>query len=57
MYNATYDFAVSLFELFDGYKGNNIAVELIEKNSGVLLRTGIELHDECANYLRPEVSN
>ncbi len=50
LFNATYEVIVSLCEVLDGYN-DIINLELIDKENDLPLRTGIELHDVCEQYL------
>jgi hypothetical protein len=53
LFNVTYDVIYRLMELIDGYYGDsNLKLDLIDKKSNKSLRTGIELHDACFNYLK-----
>lgn len=57
LYNATYEAITAICELFDGYTNDNLQLDLIEKNSNISLKTGIEMHDICADYLKVECPN
>ena len=56
MENAFYDITsgtiCKVMTLIDGYFKENLQLDLIDKKSGESLRTGIELHDRCVDYLR-----
>ncbi len=39
--------------MLDGYN-NHINLELMDKDDNIPLRSGIELHDICAKYIRCE---
>nr|WP_288829976.1 hypothetical protein [uncultured Clostridium sp.] len=52
LYNATYEAISSIFELIDGYTNENLKLDLVEKNSNISLKTGIQMHDKCADYLK-----
>lgn len=54
LYNATYETITQICELLDGYKSDTLQLDLIDRNSKISLRTNIELHDACADYLKWE---
>ena len=55
LYSATYEVIERICELLDGYGGNpRLELDLIDKKSNIPLRTGIELHDDCADYVKWE---
>jgi hypothetical protein len=54
LYSATYEAITSIFELIDGYTNENLKLDLVEKNSNLSLKTGIQMHDKCADYLKWE---
>ncbi len=53
LFNATYEVIASICEVLDGYN-NHINLELMDKDDNIPLRSGIELHDICAKYIRCE---
>lgn len=53
LYDATYEVIVSICTLLDGYN-DKFKLELIDKETLLPLRLGIELHDVCADYLKWE---
>ena len=57
LFNATYEAIVSICELFDGCTNNRLQLDLIDRNSNTSLKTGIQLHDVCASYLKWENSS
>lgn len=54
LYGATYDALYKMCEMIDGYLTDELKLALIDKESGLSLREGIELHDECSFYLEEE---
>lgn len=54
LYNATYEAITDICELLDGYTSDKLQFDIIDKKSNQSLRTGIELHDVCADYLKWE---
>ena len=54
LYNATYETIAQICELLDGYRSDVLQLDLIDQNSNISLRTNIELHDVCADYLKWE---
>lgn len=54
LYSATYEVIASICELLDGYGHPRLELDLIDRKSNKPLRTGIELHDVCADYLKWE---
>ena len=53
LFDVTYDTIYRLMEFIDGYYGTlPCKLDLIDTNSQESLKTGIELHDACASYLR-----
>lgn len=57
LYNTTYEAIVSICELLDGYTSDKLQLDLIDKKSSESIKTGIQMHDVCANYLRWENPN
>ncbi len=57
LYNATYEVITSICELLDGYTSDNLQLDLVDRNSNYSLKTGIQMHDVCASYLKWENSN
>lgn len=57
LYNTTYEAIVSICELLDGYTNDKLQFDLIDRNSSESIKTGIQLHDACANYLKWEKPN
>lgn len=54
LYEATYYALYSVCEFLDGYSGEELGLELVEKGSGITIHSGIEFHDECMTYLKLE---
>ena len=54
LYDVTYDAIYEVLVNIDGYGNRRLNLDLIDKKSKVSLRTGIELHDICADYLKYE---
>ena len=52
LYSASYNALYGFLELIDGYATDAIKVDLIDKETGISMRTNVELHDMCADYLR-----
>ena len=52
LYNTTYEAITSICELLDGYTSDRLQFDLIDKNSNKSLKTGIQMHDVCAGYLK-----
>ena len=57
LYNTTYEAITSICELLDGYTSDRLQLDLIDKNSNKSLKTGIQMHDGCASYLKWEKLN
>lgn len=51
LYNATYEVITSICEVLDGYTNDDMQLDLIDKNSNISLKEGIQMHDVCSNYL------
>ena len=51
-YNITSETICQIMSLLDGYFEENVQLEIIDKESGVSLREGIELHDKCIDFLK-----
>lgn len=54
LYSATYEAITSFCEMIDGYTNDNIKLDLVDVNSSVSLKEGIQMHDRCADYLKWE---
>ena len=54
LYNTTYEAIVSICELLDGYVSDKLQLDLIDRNSSKSIKSGIQMHDVCANYLKWE---
>jgi hypothetical protein len=54
LYDVTYDTICNIMELVDGYKKESLQLDLVLIKSKESLRTGIELHDTCVDYLKCE---
>ncbi|WP_324822881.1 hypothetical protein [Sinanaerobacter sp. ZZT-01] len=52
LYHATYEAITSVFELIDGYTNENLKLDLVEMSKNISLKTGIQMHDKCADYLK-----
>lgn len=48
----TYDTIYMIMELIDGYSNHNLQLDIIDRYTRESIRTGIELHDICADYLK-----
>lgn len=48
----TYDTIVDIMLLIDGYKKDDLVLDIIDRKSLESIREGIELHDTCADYLK-----
>ncbi len=57
LYNVTYEAIISVCELLDGYTNDKLQLDLIDIRSGKSVKTGIEMHDKCADYLKWEKPN
>ena len=52
LYNATYETIVNFCTLIDGYRYElSSKLDLVDKNNKKSLREGIELHDNCEEFL------
>ena len=49
---ATYETICGIMTLIDGYADSDIKLDLIDRETGESMRTDIELHDACEDYLR-----
>lgn len=54
LYNATYEAITSICEMIDGYTNDKLKLDLVDVNSNVSLKEGIQMHDRCADYLKWE---
>jgi len=54
LFNATYEAICDILVLIDGYKNDKLKLDLIDSISKVSLKTGIQMHDMCADYLKYE---
>ncbi|EOS28176.1 MAG: hypothetical protein OSJ53_05060 [Kineothrix sp.] len=54
LYNVTYETITSICEIIDGYTNDKLKLDLIDSNSNVSLKEGIQMHDRCADYLKWE---
>jgi len=52
IYDATYEMTYRIMELLEGYMRDDLKFEIIEENSKICLREGIQLHDICTDYLK-----
>lgn len=52
LYYATYEVIASVCELIDGYTNDRLKLDLIDTNSKKSIKDEIEMHDECAKYIR-----
>lgn len=52
LYDITYDTIVDIMTLIDGYKKDNLVLDIVDRKSLESIREGIELHDTCADYLK-----
>lgn len=52
LYDITFETICDVMTLIDGYGNDNVQLDLIDRKSGESLRTGIELHDKCVDYLK-----
>lgn len=55
LYDVTYKAIYRVMELIDGYANPALKLDLVDITSNKSLRSEIELHDTCANYLKTEV--
>ncbi|MDT2745865.1 hypothetical protein [Vagococcus fluvialis] len=51
-YNLTYETIYKVLELIDGYTTDEIKLDLIDKLSGNSIKSNIQLHDQCALFLK-----
>jgi hypothetical protein len=51
-YNLTYETIYKVLELIDGYTTDEIKLDLIDKLSGNPIKSNIQLHDQCALFLK-----
>lgn len=54
LYDITYETIYNIMVLIDGYTKESLQLDLIERKGKGSLRTGIELHDTCAEYIKYE---
>lgn len=54
LYDISAETIYRIMELIDGYYDDKVQVDLIDKKTKESLRTGIELHDKCVDYLKSE---
>lgn len=54
LYNATFEAICEIMTMLDGYKNDKIRLDLIDCESKLSLKTGIQLHDKCVEYLKFE---
>ena len=54
LYNVTYETITSICEIIDGYTNDKLKLDLIDSNSNVSLKEGIQMHDRCGDYLKWE---
>lgn len=52
LYGVTYETICDMMTLIDGYGPPDIKLDLIDRETGASVGTGIELHDVCEDYLR-----
>lgn len=50
-YEITFDTIYSMLEMIDGYRGNNLGISLVDKESGQIINQDRFLHDRCEEYL------
>lgn len=50
----TYETIYKIMELLDGYNTKKYQYSIIEKSSGDMINSDIQLHDVCADYLKSE---
>ena len=48
----TYDTIFRIMELIDGYRNDGLQLDLIDKNTFESIKNGIELHDQCPEFLK-----
>ena len=51
-YEITSETICCIMTLLDGYKKESVQLDIVDRKSGESLRTGIELHDKCVDYIR-----
>ncbi|OOM11651.1 hypothetical protein [Clostridium saccharobutylicum] len=54
LYDVTYNTIYSIMELIDGYVKDSLELDIIDRKNKESLRTGIELHDTCASFVKYE---
>lgn len=54
LYDVTYETIYNIMELIDGYTKESLQLDIIERVGKKSLRTGIELHDTCSEYIKYE---
>lgn len=52
LYDVTFETICGIMSLLDGYESKSVQLDIIDKATGESLRTGIELHDKCVDYLK-----
>lgn len=52
LYDITYDTIVDIMLLIDGYKKDDLVLDIVDRKSAESIREGIELHDICSDYLK-----
>ena len=51
-YEITFDTIYFMLEMIDGYRGSNLGICLVDKESGQIINQDRFLHDRCEKYLR-----
>ena len=52
LYNATYEVICDICAMIDGYKNTKLSLDLIDNKSKLSIKSGIQLHDKCAEYIK-----
>lgn len=54
LFSLSYDVIVKMLELFDGLRGDDFRLILMDQSDNHTVLTSANLHDLCSNYLRLE---
>lgn len=55
LYDTSFNVIVDIMVLIDGYYSHSsLKMDLIDKETGMSMRTGTELHDDCVEYIKYE---
>lgn len=54
LFSLSYDVIVKILELFDGLRGDELRLILVDQSVNHTVLTSANLHDLCSNFLRLE---